>query len=191
MIAKIQRLRLLAVAVFNIYKQITSGREGRRERDVWFKQPSEMQAYCSSADGIGDDHHLSAAAGLCGQRSQFRLELRIFSEWQRIKRQWRQSLTPCVDAVIYDKKCYIINEDNFSIIFNFDEVIKNQIKENEQKIRDMSFIGNIDAFMEFLTKSKRQRNAMAKVVMQKRLDKIKKFAPQYIRKQIEAQAELS
>ena len=55
----------------------------------------------------------------------------------------------------------------------------------------MSFIGNIDAFMEFLTKSKRQRNAMAKVVMQKRLDKIKKFAPQYIRKQIEAQAELS
>lgn len=101
------------------------------------------------------------------------------------------ALTPCVDAVIDNQRCYIINEGNFSVIFNFDEVIKNQIKENEQELRDMNFIGDSESFMKFLGKSKRQRSAMAKVLMQKRLDKIKKFKPEYIRKQIEDQPGLS
>ena len=101
------------------------------------------------------------------------------------------ALTPFVDAVIYKEFCYVINETNFSVIFNFDEVVRNQIKENENKIRTMNFINDPNSFMSFLYKSKRQRNAMAKVIMQDRLDKIKKYTPEYIRSQIEGQKELS
>ena len=101
------------------------------------------------------------------------------------------ALTPWVDAVISDKRCYIINEKNFNKIFKFDEVIKNQVAASEPEIRKMEFIGDGDAFMEFLGKSVRQKNAMAKAIMQKRLEKIKKFSPKYIREQIESQPKLS
>ena len=101
------------------------------------------------------------------------------------------ALTPWVDAVISGERCYIINEQNFNKIFKFDEVIKNQVAASEPEIRGMEFIGDGDAFMALLGKSVRQKNAMAKVVMQKRLEKIKKFSPKYIREQIESQPELS
>lgn len=101
------------------------------------------------------------------------------------------ALTPWVDAVISGDRCYIINEQNFNKIFKFDEVIKNQVAASEPEIRGMEFIGDGDAFMALLGKSVRQKNAMAKVVMQKRLEKIKKFSPKYIREQIESQPELS
>ena len=45
--------------------------------------------------------------------------------------------------------------------------------------------------MDFLGKSVRQKNAMAKIVLQRRLEKIKRFSPQYIRAQIESRPELS
>ena len=101
------------------------------------------------------------------------------------------ALTPWVDAVISGDRCYIINEQNFNKIFKFDEVIKNQVAASEPEIRGMEFIGDGDAFMALLGKSVRQKNAMAKVIMQKRLEKIKKFSPKYIREQIESQPELS
>ena len=56
------------------------------------------------------------------------------------------ALTPWVDAVIFDKKCYIINEVNFNRIFKFDEVIKNQVAANEREIRSMGFIDDSDIF---------------------------------------------
>lgn len=101
------------------------------------------------------------------------------------------ALTPWVDAVISDQRCYIINEQNFNKIFKFDEVIKNQVAASEPEIRSMDFIGDSDAFMMLLGKSVRQKNAMAKVIMQRRIEKIKKFSPKYIREQIEHQPELS
>ena len=101
------------------------------------------------------------------------------------------ALTPWVDAVISGQRCYIINEQNFNKIFKFDEVIKNQVVASAPEIRSMEFIGDGEAFMGFLEKSTRQKNAMAKVIMQKRLEKIKKFPPKYIRQQIENQPELS
>ena len=101
------------------------------------------------------------------------------------------ALTPWVDAVISGQRCYIINEQNFNKIFKFDEVIKNQVAASAPEIRSMEFIGDGEAFMGFLEKSTRQKNAMAKVIMQKRLEKIKKFPPKYIREQIESQPELS
>lgn len=101
------------------------------------------------------------------------------------------ALTPWVDAVISGDRCYIINEQNFNKIFKFDEVIKNQVAASEPEIRSMEFIGDGNAFMTLLGRSVRQKNAMAKVIMQKRLDKIKKFPPKYIREQIESQPELS
>ena len=101
------------------------------------------------------------------------------------------ALTPWVDAVISGQRCYIINEQNFNKIFKFDEVIKNQVAASAPEIRSMEFIGDGNAFMSFLEKSTRQKNAMAKVIMQKRLEKIKKFTPKYIREQIESQPELS
>lgn len=101
------------------------------------------------------------------------------------------ALTPYVDAVISGQCCYIINETNFTKIFKFDQVIKNQIEEHGDEIRGLNFIGNADMFMGFLDSSKRQRSAMAKVIMQKRLDKIKKYSSAYIRGQIERQTKLS
>jgi hypothetical protein len=101
------------------------------------------------------------------------------------------ALTPWVDAVISANRCYILNETNFNKIFKFDEVIKKQVAQSEPEIRSMEFIGDTDAFMTLLGKSVRQKNAMAKVIMQKRLEKIKKFSPKYIREQIESQTELS
>ena len=101
------------------------------------------------------------------------------------------ALTPWVDAVIFDKKCYIINEVNFNRIFKFDEVIKNQVAANEREIRSMGCIDDSDIFMDFLVKSKRHKNSMAKIIMQKRLEKIRTFSPQYIREQIEHQPRLS
>lgn len=101
------------------------------------------------------------------------------------------ALTPWVDAVIAGDRCYIINEPNFNKIFKFDQVIKNKVAANEPEIRGMEFIGDGNVFMELLGKSVRQRNAMAKVIMQKRLEKIKAFPPKYIREQIESQPELS
>lgn len=70
-------------------------------------------------------------------------------------------------------------------------MIKNQVAASEPKIRSMDFIGDSDAFMMLLGKSVRQKNAMAKVIMQRRIEKIKKFSPKYIREQIEHQPELS
>ncbi len=101
------------------------------------------------------------------------------------------ALTPLVDAVISGRRCYIINEKNFNKIFKFDEVINKQVEMSEAEIRDMSFINDSDIFIEFLKNSVRQKNSMAKVVLQKRLEKIKRFDPQYIRTQIESQPELS
>ena len=101
------------------------------------------------------------------------------------------ALTPWVDAVISGNCCYIINEMNFNKIFKFDQVIKNKVTASEPEIRSMDFIGDGNTFMELLGKSVRQRNAMAKVIMQKRLEKIKAFPPKYIREQIESQPELS
>lgn len=101
------------------------------------------------------------------------------------------ALTPWVDAVISGDCCYIINEMNFNKIFKFDQVIKNKVAASEPEIRGMDFIGDGNTFMELLGKSVRQRNAMAKVIMQKRLEKIKAFPPKYIREQIESQPELS
>lgn len=101
------------------------------------------------------------------------------------------ALTPYVDVAIFGKLCYIIDEKNFNKIFKYDEVIKNQIEAHKSEILSMSFIEDIDAFMNFLNNSKRQRNAMAKVILQKRLEKIRKFKPKYIREQIEKQPELS
>ena len=101
------------------------------------------------------------------------------------------ALTPWVDAVISGDNCYIINETNFNKIFKFDQVIRNQIAESEPEIRGMAFIGDGDAFMSLLGKSTRHKNAMAKVILQKRLEKIKKFTPKYIREQIESRPELS
>lgn len=101
------------------------------------------------------------------------------------------ALTPWVDAVIYGQRCYIINEQNFNKIFKFDEVINNQVTASEPDIRNMDFIGDGDAFMSLLAQSVRQKNAMAKAILQKRLEKIKKFTPKYIREQIESRPELS
>ena len=101
------------------------------------------------------------------------------------------ALTPWVDAVISGENCYIINEANFNKIFKFDQVIRNQIAASEPEIRNMEFIGDGDKFMSLLEKSTRHKNAMAKVILQKRLEKIKKFTPKYIRDQIESRPELS
>jgi len=101
------------------------------------------------------------------------------------------ALTPWVDAVISGDRCYIINEANFNRIFKFDEVIKHQIEQSKKEIHNMGFIDDGNAFMDLLGKSVRQRNAMAKVILQKRLVKIKKFTPTYIREQIESQPKLS
>ena len=101
------------------------------------------------------------------------------------------ALTPWVDAVISNQRCYIINEKNFNKIFKIDEVINNQVAASEPEIRELGFIGDCDAFMDFLGKSVRQKNAMAKIVLQRRLEKIKRFSPQYIRAQIESRPELS
>lgn len=101
------------------------------------------------------------------------------------------ALTPWVDAVISGDNCYIINETNFNKIFKFDEVIRNQIAASEPEIRGMEFISDGDVFMSLLGKSARHKNAMAKVILQKRLEKVKKFSAKYIREQIESQPELS
>lgn len=101
------------------------------------------------------------------------------------------ALTPWVDAVISGDNCYIINETNFNKIFKFDEVIRNQIAASEPEIRGMEFISDGDVFMSLLDKSARHKNAMAKVILQKRLEKVKKFSAKYIREQIESQPELS
>ena len=55
----------------------------------------------------------------------------------------------------------------------------------------MEFISDGDVFMSLLGKSARHKNAMAKVILQKRLEKVKKFSAKYIREQIESQPELS
>lgn len=101
------------------------------------------------------------------------------------------ALTLWVDVVIFGESCYILNEANFNKIFKFDGVINHQITSNEAKIRSMKFIDDKDSFMNSLQKSVRYKNAMAKVIMQKRLDKINKFSARYIREQIEKQPELS
>lgn len=101
------------------------------------------------------------------------------------------ALTPYVDAVISDNRCYIINEQNFNQIFKFDTVVRNQIAAHESEIKNMKFVAETDKFMEFLGKSKRLRNAMAKVIMQNRLERIKQYSAAYIRQQIESQPKLS
>lgn len=101
------------------------------------------------------------------------------------------ALTPYVDVVISGERCFIIHEENFNKIFKYDEVIKNQVATHETEIRAMNFIGDADRFMRFLNNSKRQKKAMAKVILQNRLKKIEKYTATYIREQIENQPQLS
>lgn len=96
-------------------------------------------------------------------------------------------LTPYVDAVIYRDRCYIINELNFNRIFKYDEVIKNQVEEHETEIMSMEFINDANGFMQYIHNSTNAMKAMAKVFLQKRLDKIKKFSSDFIRQKIESQ----
>lgn len=101
------------------------------------------------------------------------------------------ALTPYVDVVINNDICYIINEPNFNKIFKYDEVINNQVESHIDEIADLDFIGDTSSFISMLESSKRDKQAMAKILLQNRLDKIKKFKPNYIRKQIEEQSKLS
>lgn len=101
------------------------------------------------------------------------------------------ALTPYVDVVINNDICYIINEPNFNKIFKYDEVINNQVESHIDEIADLDFIGDTSSFISMLESSKRDKQAMAKILLQNRLDKIKKFEPNYIRKQIEEQSKLS
>ena len=101
------------------------------------------------------------------------------------------ALTSYVDAVIADDICFIINENNFNKIFKYDEVIKNQVDSHRDEISSLGFIDNADEFLSMLDSSKREKQAMAKVLLQNRLQKIKQYKPSYIRKQIEEQEKLA
>ena len=101
------------------------------------------------------------------------------------------ALPSYVDLVIAGEKCYIINEDNFNRIFKSDEVINNQVESHKDELADLSFMGNPEDFITLLDGSKREKQAMAKVLLQNRIQKIKQFKPSYIRKQIEEQEKLS
>ncbi len=101
------------------------------------------------------------------------------------------ALTSYVDAVIADDRCFIINENNFNKIFKYDEVIKNQVDSHRDEISSLGFIDNADEFLSMLDSSKREKQAMAKVLLQNRLQKIKQYKPSYIRKQIEEQEKLA
>ena len=101
------------------------------------------------------------------------------------------ALPSYIDLVIAGEKCYIINEDNFNRIFKYDEVINNQVESHKDELADLSFMGNSEDFITLLDGSKREKQAMAKVLLQNRIQKIKQFKPSYIRKQIEEQEKLS
>lgn len=101
------------------------------------------------------------------------------------------ALTPYVDVVIHGDKCYIINETNFNKLFKYEEVIKNQVEAHKEDIGTLGFIGDVDIFVAMLDNSKREKQAMAKVILQNRIEKISKYKPDYIRKQIEEQSQLS
>ena len=101
------------------------------------------------------------------------------------------ALTPYVDVVINDNKCFIINEEGFNKVFNFDEVINRQVETHRDEIAALTFISDSDSFLTLLMKSKRNKKSMAKIILQKRLDKIKKYEPKYIREQIEGQEKLA
>lgn len=100
------------------------------------------------------------------------------------------ALTPYVDAVIYKNNCFIINENNFIRIFKFDEVIDKLVDDHKDEIASLNFISDIDEMMEILHKEKRYKKAMAKVIMQNRIDKIKKFSNSEIRRKIQAHPQL-
>ena len=101
------------------------------------------------------------------------------------------ALTPYVDVVINDNKCFIINEEGFNKVFKFDEVINRQVEMHRDEIAALTFISDSDSFLTLLMKSKRNKKSMAKIILQKRLDKIKKYQPKYIREQIEGQEKLA
>lgn len=101
------------------------------------------------------------------------------------------ALTPYVDVVINDNKCFIINEEGFNKVFKFDEVINRQVETHRDEIAALTFISDSDSFLTLLMKSKRNKKSMAKIILQKRLDKIKKYQPKYIREQIEGQEKLA
>lgn len=101
------------------------------------------------------------------------------------------ALTPYVDAVIYGDKCFIIQEQNFNRIFKYDEVLDNQVENSREEIGSLNFIGNSEEFMNFLHDANRYKKAMAKVISQKRLEKIKKFSALEIRKKIQEQPQLA
>lgn len=101
------------------------------------------------------------------------------------------ALTPYVDVVIHDAKCFIIDENSFNTIFKFDEVINTQVENHKDEISSLSFISDGASFLSLLMGSKRNKKSMAKIILQKRLDKIKKYEPKYIREQIEGQEKLS
>ncbi len=100
------------------------------------------------------------------------------------------ALTPYVDAVIYGDKCFIIQEQNFNRIFKYDEVLDNQVENSRDEIGSLNFIGDSEGFMNFLHNANRYKKAMAKVISQRRLEKIKKFSALEIRKKIENQPQL-
>lgn len=100
-------------------------------------------------------------------------------------------LIPFVDVIIKGSKCYILNENNFNKIFKYDEVINNQVNAKIKEIKSLNFIGDSDSFVKMLNNSKNEMKAMAKVLQQKRINKINEYSPEYIRKQIESQEELN
>ncbi|MBQ8298742.1 MAG: DUF4868 domain-containing protein [Clostridia bacterium] len=100
-------------------------------------------------------------------------------------------LIPFVDVIIKGNKCYILNENNFNKIFKYDEVITNQVNAKIDEIKSLKFIADSDSFVKMLNNSKNEKKAMAKVLQQKRIEKINGYTPEYIRQQIESQEELN
>ena len=69
------------------------------------------------------------------------------------------ALTPYVDAVINDDKCFIINEEGFNTVFKFDEVINRQVEKHRDEIAELTFISDSDSFLTLLMKSKRNKKS--------------------------------
>lgn len=77
-----------------------------------------------------------------------------------------------VDVIIYDDKCYIINEREFNFIFDFNRIIDKKIEDNKEKIKNVSFIDDGDKFYNLLINKKTYKNKIADKFFDNTFDEI-------------------
>lgn len=101
------------------------------------------------------------------------------------------AINSTIDAVIFEDKCFVLNEGKFNQIFKFNDTLKNFVTDHKQEALTLPFINDGEAFFNHILDSIILQRSFAKAVLNKYFEKISKLSPSVVKAQLTKQKDLS